>query len=186
MSLVSCYLRSSDAQFGTPYLRSAGFYTDNGYRVPFGGIHVFIGKIGEPGPELDTCTDIIEMAQRASPAQVQPAMKRVFVGFIHGAESEPVSDGETVIYSDGESSTGETESLYQLQDGRFGGYSDGDSISDPLEPPNRVAISMAGMQPMLQSSTVSAMISGSTAGQEAPRASRLKFCPVYWTPGRHY
>ena len=26
-----------------------------GYRVPFGGIHVFIGKIGEPGPEPDLC-----------------------------------------------------------------------------------------------------------------------------------
>ena len=25
-----------------------------GYRVPFGGIHVFTGKIGEPGPEPDT------------------------------------------------------------------------------------------------------------------------------------
>ena len=34
-----------------------------GHRVPFGGIHVFIGKIGEPGPEPDTCTDIIETAQ---------------------------------------------------------------------------------------------------------------------------
>ena len=33
-----------------------------GYRVPFGGIHVFIGKIGESGPEPDTCTDIIETA----------------------------------------------------------------------------------------------------------------------------
>ena len=32
-----------------------------GYRVPFGGIHVFIGKIGE----LDLCTDLIEAAQRA-------------------------------------------------------------------------------------------------------------------------
>ena len=30
MSSVSCYLRSSDAQFGTPYLRSAGFDTDIG------------------------------------------------------------------------------------------------------------------------------------------------------------
>ena len=37
-----------------------------GYRVPFGGIHVFIGKIGEPGPEPDTCTDTIETAQHAS------------------------------------------------------------------------------------------------------------------------
>ena len=36
-----------------------------GYRVPFGGIHVFIGKIGEPGPEPDICTDIVETAQRA-------------------------------------------------------------------------------------------------------------------------
>ena len=30
-----------------------------GYRVPFGGIHVFIGKIGEPGPKPDICADII-------------------------------------------------------------------------------------------------------------------------------
>ena len=36
-----------------------------GYRVPFGGIHVFIGKIGEPGPEPDICTDRVETAQRA-------------------------------------------------------------------------------------------------------------------------
>ena len=34
-----------------------------GYRVPFGGNHVFIGKIGESEPEPDTCTDIIDMAQ---------------------------------------------------------------------------------------------------------------------------
>lgn len=33
-----------------------------GYRVPFGRIHVFIGKIDESEPEPDTCTDIIEMA----------------------------------------------------------------------------------------------------------------------------
>ena len=33
-----------------------------GYRVPFGGIHVFIDKISEPGPEPDICTDIIETA----------------------------------------------------------------------------------------------------------------------------
>src|SRR4051812_21914985 len=41
-----------------------------GYRVPFGGIHVFIGKIGKPGLEPDVCTDIIETAQRARPARV--------------------------------------------------------------------------------------------------------------------
>ena len=71
-------------------------------------------------------------------------MKRAFVGFINGAESERASNGETIVYSDGESSTGETESLYQLQDGRFGGCSYGDSIPDSLEPPNRVVIFMAG------------------------------------------
>ena len=36
-----------------------------GYRVPFGGIHVFIGKIDEPSPEPDTCIDIIETTQCA-------------------------------------------------------------------------------------------------------------------------
>ena len=74
-----------------------------GYRVPFGGIHVFIGKIGESGPEPDTCTDIIETAQRARPAKVQATAKRAFVGFILGADLEEgsVSSGETVIRSDG-------------------------------------------------------------------------------------
>ena len=95
-------------------------------------------------------------------------MKRAFVGFIHGAESEPVFDGETVVYSDGESSTGETKSLYQLQDGQFGGCFDGDSIPGPLEPPNRVAIFMASTQPTLQSSTSAAMTSGSAAGAGGP------------------
>ena len=96
-------------------------------------------------------------------------MKRAFVGVIHGAESEDrsASGGETIIYSDDESSTGETESLYQLQDGRFGGCSDGDSISDPCELPNRVAIFMAGTHPTLQSSTAAAMTSGSAAATAA-------------------
>ena len=107
---------------------------------------MFIGKIGEPGPEPDICTDIVETAQRARTARVKPAMKRAFVGVIHRVESEDrsASGGETVVYSGDESSTGETESLYQLQDGRFGGYSDGDSIPDPFDPPSRVAIFMAG------------------------------------------
>ena len=46
--------------------------------------------------------------------------------------------------TDGESTTGETDSMYQLQDDRLGGCSDGDRIPDPYEPPNRVAIFMAG------------------------------------------
>ena len=101
-----------------------------GYRVPFGEIHVFIGKIGEPSPEPNICTDIIEMAQR-------------------------------------ESSSGETTSLYQLQDGRLGGCSYGDTIPDPYEPPNRVASFMAGTQPVQNSSTAAALISGSAAATTA-------------------
>ena len=96
-------------------------------------------------------------------------MKRAFVGVIYGGESEDRSEsgGETVIYSGEESSTGETESLYQLQDGRIGGCSDGDSIPDPFDLPNRVVIFMAGTQLALHSSTAAAMISGSTAATAA-------------------
>ena len=57
-----------------------------------------------------------------------------------------MSDGETAVYSGDESSTGEINSMYQVQDGRLGGCSDGDSIPDPCEPPNRVVIFMAGTQ----------------------------------------
>src|SRR3954470_3178076 len=126
--------------------------------------HVFIGKIGEPGPELDTCTDLIETAQRARPARVKPAMKRAFVGVIHGGshEDESVYD-ETVVYSGDESSTGETESLYQVQEGRIGGGSDGDTIPAPSDLPSRVGIFMAGTQAAPYSSTTAAIVSGSTA-----------------------
>ena len=85
-----------------------------GYRLPFGGIHIFIGKIGEPGPEPDICTDLVETAQRARSTQVKPAVRRAFVGVIHGGEHGDESEygSETVFYSGDESSTGETESLY--------------------------------------------------------------------------
>src|SRR3954468_15557805 len=104
-------------------------------------------------------------------------MKCAFVGFIHGAEPEDRSESgdETVVYSDGESSTGETESLYRLQDGRLGGCSDGDSIPDPYEPPNRVAIFMAGTQPIQHSPIAAALISRSAsataAGEGGPACS---------------
>lgn len=82
-------------------------------------------------------------------------MKHAFAGFIHGADLEEgfVSDGETAIYSDHESSTSETNLMYQLQDGGLGGYSDDNSIRDPYEPLNRAAIFMAGTQPILNSSS---------------------------------
>ena len=88
-------------------------------------------------------------------------MKRAFMGCVHGIGSEPVSEGETVAYSDGESS-GEAESFYQVQDGVFEGYSDGTGILEVLETPNHVGIFMAGTQLTLQNST--AVASGPVAG----------------------
>ena len=107
--------RMTKSHRGKLYIDDAGWGPEAGsieyeYRAPFRGIHVFLGKIGEPGPEPDICTDIIETAQHARPARVQPAVKHAFVGFIHGAELEKgsVSFGETTIYFDGESSICET------------------------------------------------------------------------------
>src|SRR4051812_48626470 len=133
-----------------------------GYRVPFGGIHVFIGKIGEPGPELGVCTDLVETAQCTRSTLAKTTRKRAFVGVIHEGRYEEGSESgdETAIYSGDETSTGETESLYQLQDDRIGGSSDGDSIPDPSDMPYRVGIFMAGTQATLHSSTAAAVISG--------------------------
>ena len=82
---------------GKLYIDDAGWGSnagsiEYGYRVPFGGIHVFIGKIGEPGPEPDICTDLVETAQHARSAQVKPVVKRAFVGVIHGGEYEDGSE----------------------------------------------------------------------------------------------
>ena len=143
--------RMTKSRRGRIYIDDAGSgpeadSIEYGYRVPFGGIHVFIGKIGEPGPEPDIFPNIVEPAQRARSARIHPAMKHVFVGAVHGVQAKDGSDfgGETVVYSDDESSSGETESLYLLQDGRSEGCSDGGSIPDSLDPPNRVAVFMAG------------------------------------------
>ena len=57
-----------------------------GYRVPFGGIHVFIGRIGDSGPEPDIHTNLIETAQHAKTTRVQSVVKHAFVGCIHGGE----------------------------------------------------------------------------------------------------
>ena len=165
--------RMTKSHRGKLYIDDEGWGPEAGsieyrYRVPFGRIHVFIGKIGEPGPEPDICTDLVETAQRARPARIQPAVKHAFVGCVHGIGSEPVSEGETAVYSDGESSTGETESLYQIHDGVFEGYSDGNSIPDLLEPPSRVAVFMAGTQPTLQSWSNATMNTGSAAATGAP------------------
>ena len=64
-------------------------------------------------------------------------------------------------------STGETESLYQLQDGRIGSCSDGESIPDPSDLPNWVGIFMTGTQAALHSSTAAATTSSSAAATAA-------------------
>ena len=82
--------RMTKSRRGKLYIDNAGCgpeadSIEYGYRVPFGGIHVFIGKISEPAPEPDICTDIIETARRASSSPVQPEARHVFVGVVHGS-----------------------------------------------------------------------------------------------------
>ena len=62
--------RMTKSRRGRIYIDDAGWgpeadSIEYGYRVPFGSVHVFIGKIGEPGPEPNIRTDLVEMAQRA-------------------------------------------------------------------------------------------------------------------------
>ena len=70
--------RMTKSRHGKPYIDDAGWgpeadSIEYGYRVPFGGIHVFIGKIGGPAPKPDICTYLVETAQRARPTRAQPA-----------------------------------------------------------------------------------------------------------------
>ena len=65
--------RMTKSRHGKIYIDDEGWGPDAGsieyvYRAPFGGIHVFIGRIGEPGPEPNNCTDLVETAQRARKA----------------------------------------------------------------------------------------------------------------------
>ena len=143
--------RMTKSRRGKIYIDNEGWGPDAdsieyGYRVPFGRIHVFIGRIGEPGPEPDNCTDLVETAQRARKTRTQPVMRRAFVGYVHGEEFSDGSEdrGETAVLSDGDSSVGSTDSLYQVQDGVLGGCSDGTSIPDPCEPPRWAGVFMAG------------------------------------------
>ena len=135
--------RMTKSRRGKIYINDEGWGPDAdsieyGYQVPFGGIHIFIGRIGEPGPVPDNYTDLVETAQCAKPARVQPGMKRVFVVCLHGEElSEgPEDGGETAVPSGSDSSTGSIDSLYHVQDGALGGCSDGLSIPDLCETPN--------------------------------------------------
>ena len=71
------------------------------------------------------------------------------MGCIHGRPSDPSGSGdEAAAGFDGESAADESNSLYQLQDGRLMGCSDGDSIPDLFELPSQVGVFMAGAQPV--------------------------------------
>lgn len=111
--------RMTKSRRGKLYIDDAGWgpeadSIEYGYRVPFGEIHVFIGKIRGSDLEPDICTDIVEPARCTQPAQVQPIRKRVLIGFMQGMElaEDSESGGETLIYSGDEASTGEMESIY--------------------------------------------------------------------------
>lgn len=59
--------RMTKSHRGKLYIDDAGWgpnagSIEYGYRVPFGGINVFISKIGESGPESNIGTDLIETA----------------------------------------------------------------------------------------------------------------------------
>src|SRR3954467_2636728 len=105
--------RMTKSRRGKLYIDSTGWGPDAGSieygdRGPFGGIHVFIGKIGEPGPELGACTDLVKTAQCTRSTLAKPTGKRAFVGVIHGGSYEEGSEssGETAIHSSDETSTG--------------------------------------------------------------------------------
>ena len=66
--------RMTKSRRGKLYINDAGWgpeagSIEYGYRAPFSEIHVFIGQIGESGPEPDVHTNLIETAQRARPAR---------------------------------------------------------------------------------------------------------------------
>ena len=83
--------RMTKSRHGKLYIDNEGWgleasSIDYGYQVPFGGIHVFIGRIGESGPEPDVHTNLVDTAQRARTARIQSVVKYAFVGCVHGGE----------------------------------------------------------------------------------------------------
>ena len=71
--------RMTKSRRGKLYIDDANWAPDAGsieygYRVPFGGIHVFIGKIGEPGPEPDLCAVSMRSAQRSGSGPGSPIL----------------------------------------------------------------------------------------------------------------
>ena len=84
---------------------------------------------------LKVLSDMLQSPQPLSHIHICPKPK-VKLGPTENFYPAPPSSLETAILSDGDSSTGSIDSLYQVQDGALGGYSDGLSIPDLCESPN--------------------------------------------------
>jgi hypothetical protein len=104
--------------------------------------------VGEPAARLESIAGV-ESAHRAGPSQArlgspQAGQEHVFVGFTQGVAllENSLSGDDTLIQSDGESSMGETESIYPLYDARLR-YTD-EVLSEIPEPPHFAAVYMAG------------------------------------------
>uniref|UniRef100_M8BC51 Putative non-inhibitory serpin-10 n=1 Tax=Aegilops tauschii TaxID=37682 RepID=M8BC51_AEGTA len=163
--------RMTKSRRGKLYIDDSGWgpeagSIEYGYRVPFGKIHVFIGKIGESAPVPDICTDIVEPARRAQPARTQPGRNHVFVGFTQGVDlaDNSASSGDTLVYSDGESSVGDIESILPLYDERLW------AARVDHEPPRWSAVYMAGTAPTLNS-TAAGAVDGTGTSITDPTAS---------------
>jgi hypothetical protein len=119
---------------------------ESGYQVPFGKIHVFIGTTGESGPESGNTAGSVETARRAQPGQARADRIHAFVGFTQGVDlaNNSMSGGDTLVYSDGESSVGDTESILPLFDEKLGGYSDDEVFPESYEPTRLAAVYMEG------------------------------------------
>ena len=102
-------------------------------------------------------------------------MKRAFVGCVHGIGSEPVSEGETVAYSDGEFSAGEIESLYQVQGACLKGIPMAPVFRNFLN--RQIELEYSWPEHSQLCKILLRQHLDQQQGQEAPRADRLKFCP---------
>ncbi|KAI4977609.1 hypothetical protein ZWY2020_005705 [Hordeum vulgare] len=119
---------------------------ESGYRVPFGKIHILIGKIGASVPEPDTFTNIVEPPRCAHPAKHWVRKHHAFIGFTQGTglPDEPVIQEITTV---NESAISDTDSIYPLLEGQLGGFPEA-VISEDVEGPHRqVTIYMAGAAP---------------------------------------
>lgn len=93
--------------------------------------------------------------------------------------------GDTLVYSYGESSAGDTESTLPVFDDKLGCYSDDEIGLEASEPPWRVAVYMAGNESKnlvgtwaAQNSTAVGTVIGTDTSTPAPDAASSGLTPV--------